>query len=92
MTDETYRINYLEDKNEKLMEHVLELTKIIEDAESNFETWWYNEGSGITPTNGDDLEEHTYRVSKIAWSNGEYSERHKNKRDTIRNTNTKDKT
>lgn len=37
-----------------------------------FESWWYNEGSGIIPLPGNDYEEHGYRISRIAWHNGAY--------------------
>ena len=32
-----------------------------------FETWWREEGSGITPNPGADMEEHAKRVCEIAW-------------------------
>lgn len=37
-----------------------------------FEFWWWNEGSAMRPLNGEDAEAHTYRITKIAWSNGAY--------------------
>ena len=36
---------------------------------TDFETWWYYEGSG-PPLRGEDSEEHCKRMCKIAWSNG----------------------
>jgi hypothetical protein len=36
-----------------------------------FERWWYYEGSA-PPQRGEDHEEHTKRMCKIAWSNGAY--------------------
>jgi hypothetical protein len=36
---------------------------------SDFETWWYHEGSGPRLP-GEDNEEHCKRMCKIAWSNG----------------------
>ena len=36
-----------------------------------FERWWYYEGSA-PPQKGEDHEEHTKRMCKIAWSNGAY--------------------
>lgn len=37
-----------------------------------FDKWWADEGSSITPNPGDDLEEHAKRVAQIAWDNGAY--------------------
>ena len=39
------------------------------DKVGPFERWWYYEGSG-PPQKGEDCEEHTKRMCKIAWSNG----------------------
>lgn len=36
---------------------------------SEFETWWYHEGSG-PPLPGEDAEEHCKRMCQIAWSKG----------------------
>jgi len=44
---------------------------------SEFEIWWRNEGSGITPNKNEDTEEFAKRITSIAWHNGEYC--HKNK-------------
>ena len=41
-----------------------------EQIEKSFQLWWFNEGSGMRPSNGEDQEEHVRRVSQIAWSNG----------------------
>ena len=41
-----------------------------EEIEKSFQLWWFNEGSGMRPSNGEDQEEHVRRVSQIAWSNG----------------------
>jgi len=38
---------------------------------TSFETWWYREGSA-SPVEGEDCEEHMYRIAKIAWANGAY--------------------
>jgi hypothetical protein len=38
---------------------------------SDFETWWYHEGSG-PPLPGEDCEEHCKRMCEIAWSNGAF--------------------
>lgn len=40
---------------------------------SDFESWWYFEGSA--GPNGIDLEEHCKRMCQIAWSNGVFKER-----------------
>jgi len=40
-----------------------------------FETWWHNEGSGMPPKGGEDIEEHVKRVSHTAWVNGAYKAR-----------------
>jgi len=41
---------------------------------SEFETWWYHEGSG-PPTAGNDMEEHCKRMCKIAWEKSAEAER-----------------
>jgi len=41
-----------------------------DEIEERFQRWWFNEGSGMRPLNGEDQEEHAHRVSQIAWSNG----------------------
>ena len=38
---------------------------------ADFETWWYNEGSGIRPIDTHDHAEHIYRMCKVAWELGE---------------------
>ena len=40
---------------------------------TDFEYWWYHEGSG-PPLPGEDGEEHCKRMCQIAWSNGVYME------------------
>lgn len=40
---------------------------------TDFETWWYNEGS--RGPNGMDHEEHCKQQCEIAWSNGVFKER-----------------
>ena len=37
-----------------------------------FSQWWYDEGSGMPPLPGHDLEKHTERMTEIAWLNGAY--------------------
>jgi len=50
----------------------------IESAElEGFDRWWYQEGSGMKPTEDEDTEEHVHRVSRIAWENGAYKEAEK---------------
>ena len=40
-------------------------------AKEQFDVWWREEGSAITPEFADtDHEEHAHRVSEIAWMNG----------------------
>lgn len=41
---------------------------------SNFEYWWYHEGSG-PPLPGEDGEEHCKRMCHIAWRSGAHMER-----------------
>lgn len=38
---------------------------------TEFETWWYNEGSAA-PIPGEDSEEHCKRMCQIAWENGAF--------------------
>ena len=40
--------------------------------EREFELWWYNEGSGVRPSQDEDVEEFTKRIAKFAWFNGNY--------------------
>jgi hypothetical protein len=46
-----------------------------EEIEERFQRWWFSEGSGMRPLNGEDQEEHAHRVSQVAWHNGAYVER-----------------
>jgi len=41
-------------------------------ALSDFQHWWNEEGSAMRHLEGHDHEEHANRISRIAWSNGEY--------------------
>ena len=41
-------------------------------SEKQFDRWWRDEGSGMTPLADHDMEEHAQRVSAIAWENGGY--------------------
>ena len=43
-----------------------------EELSRRFRAWWYDEGSGLPPLPGMDHEEHTRRISEIAWANGAY--------------------
>jgi hypothetical protein len=43
--------------------------------QNEFDRWWYDEGSGLPPLDGEDRETHMHRVAEIAWSNGAYLER-----------------
>lgn len=40
------------------------------DPLTPFEVWWHHEGSAMAPLPGEDAEQHTRRLTKIAWSNG----------------------
>lgn len=42
-------------------------TQILDEA---FDRWWANEGSGLPPLPGEDHEEHTKRIARMAWHNG----------------------
>ena len=37
--------------------------------------WWDMEGSAMRPLPNEDMEEFAKRISEIAWSNGQYTER-----------------
>ncbi len=37
---------------------------------TDFETWWWNEGSALRSLPNEDAEAHVHRVCKIAWHNG----------------------
>jgi hypothetical protein len=41
---------------------------------TDFERWWYDEGSCNRPVN-EDIEEFSKRMCEIAWSNGAFQER-----------------
>ena len=41
---------------------------------TDFERWWYDEGSCNRPVD-EDIEEFSKRMCKIAWSNGAFKER-----------------
>lgn len=41
---------------------------------TDFERWWYDEGSANRPVD-EDVEEFAKRMCQIAWSNGAYKER-----------------
>jgi len=43
-----------------------------ETIAADFAAWWAAEGSGLSPRDGEDAEEHARRVAEIAWKNGEY--------------------
>ena len=52
-----------------------EIESMPESPEKDFAIWWYNEGSGISPTPHEDAEEHCRRVARVAWLNGDYKGR-----------------
>lgn len=41
----------------------------------NFNEWWNREGSGIPPLKGHDTEEHTKRLTELAWNRATKQER-----------------
>jgi len=43
---------------------------------SEFEVWWYNEGSA-GKANGVDWHDHVYEMCRIAWENGAYWDKFK---------------
>jgi hypothetical protein len=47
-----------------------------EELSRRFRAWWYDEGSGLPPLPSMDHEEHTRRISEIAWANGAYVARY----------------
>jgi hypothetical protein len=52
-----------------------QIAAMPDSPEKDYETWWYNEGSGMTAQPDEDEEEHCHRVSKIAWLNGDFKGR-----------------
>ena len=44
-----------------------ERERIANDGLFGFEEWWDSIGSGITPKDGDDHEEHARRIAGITW-------------------------
>lgn len=42
----------------------------MEPHENDFERWWYEVGSGITPMKGEDRETHAHRVAEAAFEAG----------------------
>lgn len=40
--------------------------------ENRFERWWHDEGSGMTPKEGEEQSEYVKRIAEIAWSNAAY--------------------
>ena len=45
---------------------------LIDALDEAFERWWFDEGSGMPPLPDESHEEHTRRISRIAWHNGDY--------------------
>ena len=37
------------------------------DPKKAFDAWWNDVGSGLTPTKGDDQEQHARKVAEVAW-------------------------
>jgi len=40
------------------------------DIETNFDVWWNNEGSALRPLPEEDAEEHSKRITNLAWIYG----------------------
>lgn len=59
------------------IENHLDAGRITEATKADFETWWYNEGSGDRQRPEEDLEEFVARMTEIAWSNGADKEKHR---------------
>lgn len=51
--------------------HYPEWINKLPPAEAAFERWWYDEGSK-PPAPQDDINNHVYRMARIAWLNGAY--------------------
>lgn len=41
--------------------------------QTQFEKWWFDEGSGMSPKEGEEQCDHVKRISEIAWSNGGFT-------------------
>jgi len=54
--------------------------RISDTTKADYETWWYNEGSGARQRPEEDQEEFINRMTEIAWSNGAYKAKQKNKK------------
>jgi hypothetical protein len=42
------------------------------DIQNNFDAWWDKEGSALRPLENEDAEEHSKRITKLAWTYGAY--------------------
>ena len=51
--------------------------RVSDEIKYDFETWWYNEGSGARQQPEEDVEEFVARMTEIAWSNGAYKEKNR---------------
>ena len=65
------RMSPLADRARTLLAQPVADGPSAEDLDKSFQQWWYEEGS-IGPMPGMDYEEHTKRISRIAWHNGAY--------------------
>jgi len=54
--------------------------RVSDATKADYETWWYNEGSAARQRPEEDQEEFIARITEIAWSNGSYKEKQKNKK------------
>lgn len=50
-------------------------TKCWDDVNRHFNIWWWNEGSGIAPKNGQEAVFHAEHLARTAWANGEFKAR-----------------
>jgi hypothetical protein len=42
------------------------------EIQNNFEAWWDKEGTSLRPFPEEDIEEHSKRITNLAWTNGAY--------------------
>lgn len=40
------------------------------EIQNNFDAWWYKEGSALRPLENEDAEEHSKRITNLAWIYG----------------------
>jgi len=59
------------------IEDPIQAGRVSDEAMKEYETWWYNEGSGDRQRPEEDLEEFVARMTQIAWSNGADKGKHR---------------